>query len=180
MAHCPVRATPHVPIHSLFHLSDLRTCCAIVAWFANICIFPDNPQEDPNIRGDAFKTIIVARLAYDATEQDLESEFGRFGPIERVCLQLPIRWFNLTGLQIRVVVDSKQHEKPNKKKKKHRGYAFIVYEREKDMRGNTIILPLPRFTSRKENVSHLSRYGPQAACLFPIHCPTQGIFRMGK
>ena len=44
----------------------------------------DKPQEDPNIRGDAFKTLIVARLSYEATEQDLESEFGRFGPIERV------------------------------------------------------------------------------------------------
>jgi U1 small nuclear ribonucleoprotein len=46
----------------------------------------DKPSEDPNIRGDAFKTLIVARLSYDATEQDLEREFGRFGPIERVCL----------------------------------------------------------------------------------------------
>lgn len=45
----------------------------------------DKPQEDPNIRGDAFKTLIVARLSYDATEKDLEAEFGRFGPIERVC-----------------------------------------------------------------------------------------------
>ncbi|PMD58919.1 RNA-binding domain-containing protein [Hyaloscypha bicolor E] len=78
------------------------------------------PQDDPNIRGDAFKTLIVARLSYDATEQDLESEFGRFGPIER----------------IRIVVDTHQDEKPNKKKKKHRGYAFVVYEREKDMRDN--------------------------------------------
>jgi U1 small nuclear ribonucleoprotein len=34
------------------------------------------------------------------------------------------------------VVDSHQDEKPNKKKKKHRGYAFVVYEREKDMQGN--------------------------------------------
>lgn len=76
------------------------------------------PQEDPNIRGDAFKTLIVARLSYEATEKDLESEFGRFGPIER----------------IRIVVDTHQDEKPNKKKKKHRGYAFVVYEREKDMR----------------------------------------------
>lgn len=50
----------------------------------------DKPQEDPNIRGDAFKTLIVARLSYDATEQDLESEFGRFGPIERVCLMLSL------------------------------------------------------------------------------------------
>ncbi|KAK8902055.1 hypothetical protein QC760_10948 [Botrytis cinerea] len=77
------------------------------------------PSEDPNIRGDAFKTLIVSRLDYDATEKDLEREFGRFGPIER----------------IRIVVDTHQHEKPGKKVKKHRGYAFVVFEREKDMRG---------------------------------------------
>ncbi|KAL6866887.1 hypothetical protein J3F83DRAFT_715182 [Trichoderma novae-zelandiae] len=76
------------------------------------------PNEDPNIRGDAFKTLIVARLSYDADERDLEREFGRFGPIER----------------IRIVVDTHAHEKPNKKKKPHRGYAFVVFEREKDMR----------------------------------------------
>lgn len=46
------------------------------------------PQEDPNIRGDAFKTLMVSRLSYDATEEDLEREFGRIGAIERVCLAL--------------------------------------------------------------------------------------------
>ncbi|TDZ37014.1 U1 small nuclear ribonucleoprotein 70 kDa-like protein [Colletotrichum spinosum] len=80
------------------------------------------PHEDPNIRGDAFKTLIVARLSYDANEQDLEREFGRFGPIER----------------IRIIADTHAHEKPRKKKKPHRGYAFVVFEREKDMRGNTV------------------------------------------
>ncbi len=44
----------------------------------------DKPHDDTNIRGDAFKTLIVARLSYEATEKDLETEFGRFGPIERV------------------------------------------------------------------------------------------------
>lgn len=43
--------------------------------------------EDPNVRGDAFKTLFVARLSYDTTEKDLEREFGRFGPIERVCIK---------------------------------------------------------------------------------------------
>ncbi|GKT87792.1 U1 small nuclear ribonucleoprotein [Colletotrichum tofieldiae] len=76
------------------------------------------PHEDPNIRGDAFKTLIVARLSYEANEQDLEREFGRFGPIER----------------IRIITDTHAHEKPRKKKKPHRGYAFVVFEREKDMR----------------------------------------------
>ncbi len=46
----------------------------------------DKPNEDPNIRGDPFKTLIAARLSYDADEHDLEKEFGRFGPIERVCI----------------------------------------------------------------------------------------------
>jgi U1 small nuclear ribonucleoprotein len=77
------------------------------------------PSDDPNVRGDAFKTLVVARLSYDADERDLEREFGRFGPIER----------------IRIVTDTHAHEKPNKKKKSHRGYAFVVFEREKDMRG---------------------------------------------
>lgn len=45
----------------------------------------------------------------------------------------------LTSLQIRIVSDTHAHEKPNKKKKPHRGYAFVVFEREKDMRGNTTI-----------------------------------------
>ncbi|CZS95877.1 related to U1 small nuclear ribonucleoprotein [Rhynchosporium agropyri] len=76
------------------------------------------PDEDPNIRGDAFKTLIVARLSYEANDQDIEREFSRFGPIER----------------IRIIVDTHQDEKPSKKKKKHRGYAFVVFEREKDMR----------------------------------------------
>lgn len=51
----------------------------------------DQPDQDPNIRGDAFKTLIVARLSYDANESDLEREFGRFGPIERVCHQFVIK-----------------------------------------------------------------------------------------
>ncbi|RDA92844.1 hypothetical protein CP533_2883 [Ophiocordyceps camponoti-saundersi (nom. inval.)] len=77
----------------------------------------DKPEEDPNIRGDALSTMIVARLSYDADERDLEKHFGRYGPIER----------------IRLVTDTHADEKPNKKKKPHRGYAFIVFERESDM-----------------------------------------------
>lgn len=59
----------------------------------HLCVLPslitdvshlDNPHADPNIRGDAYKTLFVARLSYEAKESDLEREFGRFGPIERV------------------------------------------------------------------------------------------------
>jgi len=73
-----------------------------------------NPSTDPQVRGDAYKTLFIARLSYDVKESDLEREFGRFGPIER----------------IRIVKDT---QSPNSKKP-HRGYAFIVYEREKDMK----------------------------------------------
>ena len=53
--------------------------------------FSDTEREDDqNIRGDAFKTLFVARLSYDTTEKDLEREFGRFGPIERVRCEIPI------------------------------------------------------------------------------------------
>lgn len=45
----------------------------------------DKPTEDPQVKGNPLKTLFVARLSYDATEADLEREFGRFGPIERVC-----------------------------------------------------------------------------------------------
>jgi U1 small nuclear ribonucleoprotein 70kDa len=73
------------------------------------------PSDDPKVKGDALNTLFVGRLSYDVKESDLEREFGRFGPIER----------------IRIVRD----ETSPKSKKSHRGYAFVVYERERDMKG---------------------------------------------
>lgn len=48
-------------------------------------------------------------------------------------------------MQIRLIKDTHADEKGNKKKKPHRGYAFVVFDREKDMRGNDrhLILPSP-------------------------------------
>ncbi|KAH7113834.1 U1 small nuclear ribonucleoprotein [Dendryphion nanum] len=75
------------------------------------------PSEDPKVQGDAFKTLFVARLPYSITSEELEREFGRYGPIER----------------IRIVENvTAPPDAPLKKRK--RGYAFIVYEREKDMK----------------------------------------------
>lgn len=42
------------------------------------------PEKDPQARGDPYRTLFVARLSYEVKETDLEREFGRFGPIERV------------------------------------------------------------------------------------------------
>ncbi|KAI9894432.1 MAG: hypothetical protein M1814_003190 [Vezdaea aestivalis] len=75
-----------------------------------------NPSQDPNIRGEALKTLFISRLSYDARESDLEREFSRFGPIER----------------IRIVTGPKDGR--GKGKKAHRGYAFIVFDKEGDMK----------------------------------------------
>ncbi|KAK5069062.1 hypothetical protein LTR16_009620 [Cryomyces antarcticus] len=83
------------------------------------------PAEDPQVRGDGFKTLFVARLSYDTEVKDLEREFGRYGPIER----------------IRIVQDTTAEDNaPPKKKQK--GYAFVVYEREQDMKGTTASISL--------------------------------------
>jgi len=77
----------------------------------------DQPKSDAKVQGDAFKTLFVARLSYNATEDDLEREFGRYGPIERIR-----------------IVENVTAEPGAPPKKRKRGYAFIVYEREKDMK----------------------------------------------
>ena len=77
-----------------------------------------NPKEDKAIRGDPYRTLFVSRLDYKTETKDIEREFGRFGPIERV----------------RIVVGTGEADK--KHKNKSRGYAFIVFEKERDMKGN--------------------------------------------
>lgn len=87
----------------------------------------DKPADDAQAIGDPYKTLFISRLVRStlitpssyslmsqhkgATENDLRREFESFGTIERV----------------RIVRD---------KKGRSRGYAFIVYERERDMKGN--------------------------------------------
>lgn len=59
-------------IPHLFQLANTHGC------------FTVNPEKDPQARGDPFRTLFIARLSYDVKEADLEREFSRFGPIERV------------------------------------------------------------------------------------------------
>ena len=69
-----------------------------------------NPKEDPNAEGtDPFKTLFVGRLAYSATEKDVRRALERYGAIKNV-----------------VLVKDKQG--------RPRGYAFVEFERESDLK----------------------------------------------
>ncbi|KZT02899.1 uncharacterized protein LAESUDRAFT_660679 [Laetiporus sulphureus 93-53] len=71
------------------------------------------PADDAEAVGDPYKTLFIARLHKNASDSDLRREFEGFGSIERV----------------RIVRD---------KKGRSRGYAFIVFERERDMKGTLV------------------------------------------
>ncbi|XP_065851741.1 U1 small nuclear ribonucleoprotein 70 kDa isoform X1 [Euphorbia lathyris] len=69
-----------------------------------------DPTNDPNVSGDPYKTLFVARLNYETTENRIKREFESYGPIKRV----------------RLITD-KETNKP-------RGYAFIEYMHTRDMK----------------------------------------------
>jgi len=68
-----------------------------------------DPHKDANAVGDPFKTLFVARISYDTTEKKLKREFEVFGSIKKV----------------RMIYDTKG---------KPRGYAFVEYEHERDLK----------------------------------------------
>ena len=43
-----------------------------------------DPTKDPNMSGDPYKTLFVARLSYETTEHKIKREFEAYGPIKRV------------------------------------------------------------------------------------------------
>merc|ERR1712232_273551 len=61
--------------------------------------------------GDPFKTLFVARISYDTTEKKLKREFEVFGSIKRT----------------RMIYDQKG---------KPRGYAFVEFEHERDLKNS--------------------------------------------
>ncbi|KAJ3091277.1 hypothetical protein HK100_007218, partial [Physocladia obscura] len=67
------------------------------------------PNEDPKVTHDPYKTLFVGRLSYAVTEKMLRREFEQFGPI----------------ISVRLVASSVDA--------RPRGYAFIEYERERDL-----------------------------------------------
>eukprot|EP00897_Mesotaenium_endlicherianum_P000259 jgi/Mesen1/10233/ME000774S09578 len=69
-----------------------------------------DPNNDPNIEGDPYKTLFVARVSYETTETKVKREFEAYGPIKK----------------IRMVSD-KNSGKP-------RGYAFVEFQHTRDMK----------------------------------------------
>jgi len=67
------------------------------------------PLENSEATGDPYKTLFVGRLSFDTSEHKLKREFEMYGQIKKV----------------RIIQD---------KNGKPRGYAFVEFEREKDMR----------------------------------------------
>lgn len=63
------------------------------------------------ITTDPFKTVFVGGLSYSTDAKTLRREFDRFGIVKKVSIVKDIK----TG--------------------KPRGYAFVEYERERDVRG---------------------------------------------
>ncbi|KAI3837526.1 hypothetical protein MKX03_032250, partial [Papaver bracteatum] len=42
-----------------------------------------DPSNDPNVTGDPYKTLFVARLNYETTEHIIKREFESYGTIKR-------------------------------------------------------------------------------------------------
>lgn len=95
------------------------------------------PQDDPEIRGDPYKTLFVARLPYDVRRDELEREFGRYGPLVRVRI---VQDNGKRYLKADAEVDKEKDSTHTTQRKAHtgmsRGYAFVVFENESDMKGN--------------------------------------------
>ncbi|KAF8406424.1 hypothetical protein HHK36_008511 [Tetracentron sinense] len=87
-----------------------------------------DPNNDPNISGDPYKTLLVARLNYETTEHRIKREFEAYGPIKRVGIIDNPKWgsgYCLLTL-VRMITD-KVTNKP-------RGCAFVEYMHTRDMK----------------------------------------------
>jgi U1 small nuclear ribonucleoprotein 70kDa len=99
-----------------------------------------NPRDDPNVRDDPYRTLFVARLHYDTTARDVEKEFERYGPIKRVRVVA-----DNGKSEEEALTDEKENpdkkddtsrtKKPVSRKGQSKGYAFVVFENENDMKG---------------------------------------------
>jgi U1 small nuclear ribonucleoprotein len=82
---------------------------------------------------DAYKTLFVARLSYDTTEETLRREFEAYGPVSR------IRVVHKRGKDD-ILTGSDEGDQP-------RGYAFVEFAKEEDMRARGVLKCCGAFNS---------------------------------
>ncbi|TKX20980.1 U1 small nuclear ribonucleoprotein-like protein 1 [Elsinoe australis] len=75
------------------------------------------PHEDPNATSDPLKTLFVGHLSYKVTEEDISHSFRSFGRIRNIR-----------------IVPNDYDTTEGKKKRPHRGYAFIEFEDERALK----------------------------------------------
>lgn len=77
-----------IKAHERLAKGDIKDCSSAACSHLELIMLTfisDNPKSNPKATENALKTLFVARLPYDVTQQDLEHVFGRFGAIREVC-----------------------------------------------------------------------------------------------
>ncbi|KAI8910381.1 hypothetical protein EDD86DRAFT_205258 [Gorgonomyces haynaldii] len=69
-----------------------------------------DPANNPELKSDPYKTLFVSNLHYETTDKRLHREFEKYGPIHSI-----------------VIVQDTAKQRP-------RGYAFVEFENEADMK----------------------------------------------
>ncbi|KAI9655885.1 MAG: hypothetical protein M1831_004730 [Alyxoria varia] len=75
------------------------------------------PSEDPKVQGDPFKTLFVGRLSYQVRDEDLKRTFSQYGKVQKVR-----------------VVENALAKENDSLKRKYRGYAFVEFSNESEMK----------------------------------------------
>ncbi|KAF4662051.1 U1 small nuclear ribonucleoprotein 70 kDa [Perkinsus chesapeaki] len=114
----------------------------------------DNDKVAPSVSGDPFKTLFVARVAYETTEKQLERIFGEYGPIRKVTII-----HDLDG--------------------RSRGYAFIEFDSESSLKqayknadgikidGRRVLVDVERGRTVSGIAKPKSKKGPQSSIGVP-------------
>lgn len=86
--------------------------CRVVSVATDVMMFDalGDPKSNEKATSDPIRTLFVGRLPYETNESRLRREFERFGPLRTV------------------------HLVPDSSSGRPRGYAFVEFERERDMK----------------------------------------------
>ena len=108
-------------------------CVTTHIWNGILWLFlvTGKPQENPDATEDAYKTLFVGRLAYETDERKLKKEMEEYGPVKSVKIVKDTE-VSLTEClkedQLIYMLHSLCFQG------KSRGYGFVEFEEENDMR----------------------------------------------